>query len=60
MVLHLYTNFLAVKALIFNTFNRERLALVLKSYFTIGTVLNPAKVNVNESVLLGFGLNGCG
>ncbi|KAH1009248.1 hypothetical protein HUJ04_001627 [Dendroctonus ponderosae] len=58
MVLHLYTNFLAVKALIFNTFNRERLALVLKSYFTIGSVLNPAKVNVNESVLLGFGLNG--
>uniref|UniRef100_A0AAR5PPF6 DUF647 domain-containing protein n=1 Tax=Dendroctonus ponderosae TaxID=77166 RepID=A0AAR5PPF6_DENPD len=57
MVLHLYTNFLAVKALIFNTFNRERLALVLKSYFTIGSVLNPAKVNVNESVLLGFGLN---
>ncbi|KAL1491530.1 hypothetical protein ABEB36_012114 [Hypothenemus hampei] len=53
MVLHLYTNFLAVKALVFKTFNKERLAIVLKTYFTIGTVLNPVKVNAKESVLIG-------
>lgn len=58
MVLHLYTNFLAVKALVFKTFNKERLALVIKTYFTIGTVLNPTKVNAKESVLVGNGLKG--
>lgn len=58
MILHLYTNFLAVKALVFKTFNKERLALVLKTYFTIGTVLNPIKVNEKESVLVGKGLKG--
>ncbi|XP_066247951.1 RUS family member 1 [Euwallacea similis] len=56
MVLHLYTNFLAVKALIFYTFNKERLTVVLKNYFTIGTVLNPPKVNAKESVFIGRGL----
>ncbi|XP_066146225.1 RUS family member 1 [Euwallacea fornicatus] len=63
IVLHLYTNFLAVKALIFYTFNKERLAVVLKNYFTIGTVLNPPKVNAKESVFIGRGLkvkNLCG
>ncbi|XP_030761927.1 RUS1 family protein C16orf58 homolog isoform X2 [Sitophilus oryzae] len=56
MCLHLYTNYLAVKALIFKTFNKQRLALVLRTYFTIGTVLNPYKINEREAVLLGHGL----
>ncbi|XP_050310078.1 RUS family member 1 [Anthonomus grandis grandis] len=55
MILHLYTNFLAVKSLVFKTFNKERLALVLKAYFTIGTVMNPFKINVKESALVGCG-----
>ncbi|KAF7288033.1 RUS family member 1 [Rhynchophorus ferrugineus] len=56
ILLHLYTNYLAVKCLVFKYFNKQRLAIVLKTYFSIGTVLNPYKVNERESVLLGTGL----
>ncbi|KAJ8944889.1 hypothetical protein NQ318_020946 [Aromia moschata] len=58
MILHLFTNFLAVKSLVFKTFNNQRMALLLKTYFNVGTVLNPQKVNIKESVLLGSGLQG--
>ncbi|VEN50371.1 unnamed protein product [Callosobruchus maculatus] len=56
IILHLTFNYLAVKSLIFDTFNDQRMALVLKTYFNVGTVLNPVKVNKNETVILGFGL----
>ncbi|CAG9860719.1 unnamed protein product [Phyllotreta striolata] len=59
MFFHLLTNYWAVKALIFKTFNKQRLALVLRSYFNLSTVLSPQKINENESVLLGFGSDVC-
>ncbi|KAG5881575.1 hypothetical protein JTB14_035019 [Gonioctena quinquepunctata] len=55
MVLHLLSNFLAVKSLIFRNFNDQRLTLVLESYFINGTILNPSKANEREVVILGFG-----
>ncbi|XP_056638913.1 RUS family member 1 isoform X2 [Diorhabda sublineata] len=55
--LHLLTNYWAVKSLVFRTFNDQRLILVLKSYFNIGTVLSPTKINENENVILGRGIN---
>lgn len=45
---------MAVKSLIFRTFNNQRLAIVLKTYFNIGTVLSPHKVNAKEALILGF------
>ncbi|CAH2003769.1 unnamed protein product [Acanthoscelides obtectus] len=63
IILHITFNYLAVKSLIFDTFNDQRMALVLKTYFNVGTVLNPVKVNKNEAVILGFGVkvkNYCG
>ncbi|XP_050502873.1 RUS family member 1 [Diabrotica virgifera virgifera] len=57
MFLHLLTNYWAVKSLVFRTFNEQRLTLVLKSYFSIGTVLSPAKINESERILLGRGMN---
>lgn len=57
VVTHLFANYKAVTSLVFRNFNDQRLALVLKSYFKIGTTLNPVKVNASESVILGFGLN---
>ncbi|CAH2003774.1 unnamed protein product [Acanthoscelides obtectus] len=58
IILHITFNYLAVKSLIFDTFNDQRMALVLKTYFNVGTVLNPVKVNKNEAVILGFGVKG--
>lgn len=58
VAIHLWTNYMAVKSLIFKTFNDQRLAIVLKTYFSIGTVLSPYKVNDREAVILGFGLKG--
>lgn len=49
---------MAVKALVFKNFNDQRLALVLKSYFAVGTALSPSKINDKESVFVGFGTSG--
>ncbi|KAJ8967512.1 hypothetical protein NQ314_002827 [Rhamnusium bicolor] len=56
MAMHILANYFAVKSLIFKTFNNQRMALVLKTYFNVGSVLNPQKVNKKEAVLLGSGL----
>lgn len=45
---------MAVSSLIFRNFNNQRLAIVLKTYFNIGTVLNPQKVNGKEALIIGF------
>ncbi|KAJ8912907.1 hypothetical protein NQ315_017237 [Exocentrus adspersus] len=50
-----FSNYLAVKALKFRTFNNQRVALVLKTYYNTATVLSPQKINEKESVFLGFG-----
>lgn len=54
MIFHIFANYMAVKSLIFRTFNNQRLAIVLKTYFNIGTVLSPHKVNAKEALILGF------
>lgn len=58
MFLHLLTNYFAVKSLKFRTFNNQRMAIVLKTYYNVGTVLSPQKVNEKESIFLGFGSKG--
>jgi len=55
--LHLYANFRAVKSLVFNTLNKDRLLLVIDSYHMDSTVPKPQTVNSRESVFLGFGLD---
>lgn len=56
--LHLYANYKAVKSLNFNTFNRERLLLVIQEYLSREIILPPIEINRRESVYLGFGLSG--
>ncbi|XP_023019794.2 RUS family member 1 [Leptinotarsa decemlineata] len=55
MALHLLTNYWAVKSLIFRNLNDQRLAIVLRTYLTVGTIMNPKKTNEKEVVILGFG-----
>uniref|UniRef100_A0A023F0A2 Putative conserved plasma membrane protein n=1 Tax=Triatoma infestans TaxID=30076 RepID=A0A023F0A2_TRIIF len=55
--LHLYANYKAVKSLNFNTFNRERLLLVIQEYLSREIILPPIEINRRESVYLGFGLS---
>ncbi|XP_018568055.1 RUS1 family protein C16orf58 homolog isoform X2 [Anoplophora glabripennis] len=55
MFLHLVANYCAMKSLKFRTFNNQRMAIVLKTYYNVGTVLSPQKVNEKESIFLGFG-----
>ncbi|CAG9760087.1 unnamed protein product [Ceutorhynchus assimilis] len=57
MILHLYTNYMAVRGLVFDTLNEERMALTIRRYFTTGTVGSPSTVNAQESLLIGCGLN---
>ncbi|XP_076626425.1 RUS family member 1 isoform X1 [Colletes latitarsis] len=52
VVIHLYANYSAVKALCLNSLNEDRFALIVKSYFTNEIIPEPAEVNRNESVLL--------
>ncbi|XP_060527963.1 RUS family member 1 [Cylas formicarius] len=54
IILHLYTNYMAVKSLVFKNFNNQRIAIVLKTFLTVGTVPSPSKVNSNEAILHGF------
>ncbi|RZC40133.1 UPF0420 protein C16orf58 -like protein [Asbolus verrucosus] len=55
IILHLYSNYQAVTALIFKNLNNLRMTLVLKSYLVVNAVLGPERINKMESVLLGFG-----
>jgi len=55
--LHLFANYKAVKSLVFNTLNKDRLLMVLDSYRCQKAVSSTVEVNRKESVFLGFGLN---
>ncbi|XP_054008106.1 RUS family member 1 [Hylaeus anthracinus] len=52
VVVHLYANYSAVKALRLNSLNEDRFALIVKGYFTNEVIPEPEEVNKNESVLL--------
>ncbi|CAH0556165.1 unnamed protein product [Brassicogethes aeneus] len=57
MSVHLLANYKAVKSIVFKKFNKQRLVILLKSYYNLGVILNPKPVNNMETVILGFGLN---
>lgn len=48
---HLMANYNAVKAVVMNTFNRNRFHIACQEYFRTGRVLSPLKVNKQEPVL---------
>lgn len=52
MAVHLYANYSAVKALCLDTLNEDRLAIIVKNYMTNEQILEPRKVNQEESVFL--------
>ncbi|XP_014281014.1 RUS family member 1 [Halyomorpha halys] len=56
-ILHLFSNFKAVKALNINKFNTERLNYVIQDYILTERICTPAETNRRESVILGSGLN---
>jgi len=57
--LHLYANFKAVKSLVFNTLNKDRLLMVLDSYCVdeTGPAARPEAINAAEPVFIGFGID---
>ncbi|KAL1140675.1 hypothetical protein AAG570_000605, partial [Ranatra chinensis] len=55
-LLHLYSNYKAVKSLNFLSFNSERLLTMIKLYMFNNMIASPADVNKIESVILGNGL----
>lgn len=52
VVVHLYANYSAVKALRLSSINEDRLALIVKGYVTNEVIPEPEEVNKKESVLL--------
>lgn len=52
VIIHLYANYSAVKALCLNSLNEDRLALIVKSYISNEVIPKPEEVNKKESVLL--------
>ena len=54
---HLYANFRAVRSLMFETLNRERLLHNIGSFRASGRTLSIEEGNARESVFAGFGLN---
>lgn len=52
IIVHLYANYSAVKALCLNSLNEDRLALIVKSYISNEVIPKPEEVNKKESVLL--------
>lgn len=55
IILHLYSNYKAVTALIFKNLNNLRITLILKGYLLVNAALGPESINKIESVFLGFG-----
>ena len=55
--IHLYANFCAVRSLMFETLNRERLLHNILAYRTSGRTLSIEEGNARESVFAGFGLD---
>lgn len=52
VAVHLYANYSAVKALCLDTFNEDRLAIIIKNYMMNEQIPEPRKVNKEESVFL--------
>ncbi|XP_017882483.1 RUS1 family protein C16orf58 homolog isoform X2 [Ceratina calcarata] len=52
VMVHLYANYSAVKALCLNSLNEDRLALIVKSYVLNEVIPVPEEINKKESVLL--------
>ncbi|KAI4502870.1 hypothetical protein M0802_001914 [Mischocyttarus mexicanus] len=52
VIIHLYANYSAVKALGLNTLNEDRLALLVKNYLIHETVPNIVEINKKESIFL--------
>ncbi|XP_067625064.1 RUS family member 1 [Eurosta solidaginis] len=53
IVLHLYANLKAVKAVCLRTFNESRYLIALEEYFRSGRMLTPQQVNKMERVTIG-------
>jgi hypothetical protein len=55
--LHLFANYMAVTFLVFETLNKDRLLMILDTYYQKQqSVPSPEIVNANENAILGFGL----
>ncbi|XP_025271751.3 RUS family member 1 isoform X1 [Canis lupus dingo] len=52
--LHIYANYRAVRALVLETLNEDRLRLVLKHFLQRGEVLDPTSANQMEPLWTGF------
>lgn len=52
IVLHLYCNYCAVRAIAFNTFNRQRLALAFDAFRENGAVPSPENVALHERLFV--------
>jgi hypothetical protein len=48
---HLMANYMAVKSLVFSTFNLNRFRILTRNYFENGTIWSTEKVNQLEPVL---------
>ncbi|XP_017473603.1 PREDICTED: RUS1 family protein C16orf58 homolog [Rhagoletis zephyria] len=53
IILHLYANLKAVKAVCLRTFNESRYLIALEEYFRSGRMLTPQQVNKMERVTIG-------
>uniref|UniRef100_A0A4W4G7S4 Protein root UVB sensitive/RUS domain-containing protein n=1 Tax=Electrophorus electricus TaxID=8005 RepID=A0A4W4G7S4_ELEEL len=53
-ILHLFTNYKAVRSVVMETLNEARLSIVLHRYLLDGRILSPADANQKEPVFLGM------
>ncbi|XP_026871518.2 RUS1 family protein C16orf58 homolog [Electrophorus electricus] len=53
-ILHLFTNYKAVRSVVMETLNEARLSIVLHRYLLDGRILSPADANQKEPVFLEF------
>uniref|UniRef100_A0AAY4DGY7 Protein root UVB sensitive/RUS domain-containing protein n=1 Tax=Denticeps clupeoides TaxID=299321 RepID=A0AAY4DGY7_9TELE len=56
-VLHLVANYKAVRTVVMDTLNKDRLSIVLQQYLHDGQVLSPQEANRREPVFLGRGIS---
>lgn len=54
-LLHLFSNYKAMRAVVMETFNEARLSIVLRQYLKDKRILNPREANQREPVFLEFG-----
>ncbi|CAI7992683.1 RUS family member 1 [Geodia barretti] len=50
-VLHLWANYMAVSVVCMETFNQNRLHIMMEHYLSTGVVLDPATVNTREPII---------